>query len=143
MSIEQTTRLDGATTGYHTDAVFKLATGEVWQQVRYHYRYHYAYRPEVRLFADGLTQMLQIDGISDAIEVRRVNVVCEGIIVSEFRGFAADARFEFQNRQCWVPAETKYQYQYAHRPEAMVIDGVRGLTLHVDGLDDSLLVRRT
>ena len=142
MSTEIHSQLEGASTGYHDGAVFKLVNGQVWQQARYHYHYHYEYRPCVRLYDLDGVQMLQLDGVSEAVQVIRAQIVCEGIIVSEFTGFNDDARFEFQNGQIWVPAAYKYQYHYAHRPDAMVVQGVGGLRLHVEDMNDSLAVRR-
>lgn len=135
-------RLWGSTTGYHDRAVFKRANGQVWQQSQYRYHYHYAYQPMVRLFRDGSQQMLQIEGTQEAVPVVQVFIEVEGQIVSQFRGFKNDAQFEFQNGQIWKPAEYKYQYHYAYRPNAMVVAGVGGSILHVEGMTSSLRVRR-
>lgn len=99
MNQEQRGRMQGASTGYHGSAVFKLTNGQVWRQSRYLYRYRYAYRPEVRLFEEASRQKLQIAGMDEAVEVARVKVACGGSIVSDFTGFDADSQFEFQNGQ--------------------------------------------
>jgi hypothetical protein len=76
------------------------------------------------------------------VEVRQVRIACAGSIVSDFTGFNVDAQFEFQNGQVWVPAEYKYNYHYALRPVAMVVNGVNGYTLHVEQMSQPLVVRR-
>lgn len=80
--------------------------------------------------------------MDDAVEVTRAQIVCEGSILSDFTGFNADARFELHTGQVWVPAEYKYNYHYAFRPSAMVVYGVKGYMLHVDGMSESSVVRR-
>lgn len=142
MGVELVTRIKGASRGYHRDAVFRLANGQVWQQARYRYHYRYAFRPEVKLFTDGGYQMLQIDGIDEAVVVRRAQIVCEGVLTSEFSGFGGDEPYEFDNGQAWIATEHRHEHHYAHRPAAFVINGVHGLQLHVDGIKSSLAVRR-
>lgn len=135
-------RIYGVTTGYHEGAVFKLQNGQVWQQSEYRYQYHYAYQPMVRLLRYGSQQMLEIDGTRQSVSVIQVYIEAEGQIVSDFCGFNSDVQFDFQNGQTWKPAEYKYQYHYAYRPEAMVVAGPGGPTLHVEGMNSSLHVRR-
>lgn len=128
--------------GWTGNAVLRLANGQVWQQSAYLYEYHYAHRPEARLVDNGGETLLYVDGLTQPAVVRRVSVVEEGIITSKFTGFSRDARFTFQNGRTWVPAEYKYAYHYAHRPDAMVVDGVNGLELVVSGMSETLRVRR-
>lgn len=142
MQIDNRIRIVGATTGYHEDAIFKLVNGRVWQQTIYHCQYHYAYQPLVRLFRQGTQQMLEIDGTQHAVPVIQASIDVEGVIVSEFRGFDSDVEFRFQNGQTWVPAEYKYAYHYAHRPQAAVVSGPSGPLLHVEGMSSALRVRR-
>lgn len=142
MSTEILSQLEGASTGYRDGAICKLVNGQVWQQSQYHYRYQNAYRPRVRIYELNGAQMLQLNGVSEAVQVVRAHIVCERVIVSEFSGVGAGARAEGQNGQTWIPAEYKYQYQYAHRSNAMIVHGVGGLTLHVDAMGDSIAVRR-
>ncbi len=86
--------------------------------------------------------MLEVPGMSQPIPVVRVNLVEDGTIVSNFTGFFQDARFEFQNGRIWLPAEYKYCYHYAYRPPAIIVDGVNGLELAVEGMSETLRVRR-
>ena len=119
-----------------------LSGGQVWQQSEYRYEYHYAYRPDARVTQEEGRCFLHVDGMSAPIPVTRVSLVEDGPIVSDFRGFSGDAVFTFQGGRSYAPAEYKYNYHYAYRPHALVVDGVNGLELIVDGMGDTLRVRR-
>ena len=128
--------------GCNGDSIYRLVNGQIWQQTQYRYEYHYAYRPEARIVEEGGRYLLYVDGLSAPVAVRRVNAVEDGVITSEFDGFSKDAVFTFQSGHSWVPAEYKYVYHYAHRPHATVIDGKNGLELTVEGMSETLRVRR-
>jgi hypothetical protein len=72
----------------------------------------------------------------------RSEIVCEGVIVSDFSGFDGNSEFEFNNGQIWKQAQYKYAYHYAYRPEAVVTDGRDGPVLKVEGMDETVRVRR-
>jgi hypothetical protein len=131
------TRIEGEFTGYDNAAIFKLANGEVWQQKRYPYKYKYAYRPEVRIYREGGDYMMEVRCMDEPISVVRADLVVEGAIVSDFTGFNQGMKFEFQNGKIWEQAEYKYSYHYA-----LVVDGINGCELHVDGLSETVRVRR-
>jgi hypothetical protein len=80
--------------------------------------------------------------MDEPINVARVNVLEEGTIVSDFNGFSGDSRFQFQSGRIWEQAEYKYSYHYAYRPEAIIIDGVDGVILQVEGMSERVRVRR-
>lgn len=65
-------RIDGSFYGWGDPGVFKLVNGQIWEQVRYKYHYHYAYRPVARIFKDGSRHYLEVQGMNEVIEVRRV-----------------------------------------------------------------------
>ena len=132
----------GAFTGYNDSAIFRLTNGQVWQQKRYKYKYKYKYRPKIRIYQDSGRWFAEFDCMEEPIEVVRVNVLEEGIIVSDFDGFNGSSRFEFQSGRVWEQAEYKYSYHYAYRPNALVVDGVNGTVLHVDGMSEQVRVRR-
>jgi hypothetical protein len=135
-------RLAGAFTGYHGGAVFRLSNGQVWQQRRYKYKYKYKYRPQVRIYSDNGRRLMEFECMDESIEVVRANVLEEGTIVSDFNGFDGESRFEFASGRVWAQAEYKYCYHYAYRPHAMVVDGVDGTVLHVEGMNETVRVRR-
>jgi hypothetical protein len=132
-------RIEGAFSGFHDRAVFRLTNGQAWQQSRYKYRYKYAYRPEVEFRGSN---RMYIPCMDDEIEVRRVSVLCEGPIVSDFNGFSGDSEFTFQNGQVWQQDRYLYAYHYAYRPSAIVVDGIDGKTLYVEGMSQSAHVSR-
>jgi hypothetical protein len=140
--IDSDFQIMGGVSGYTGGAVFRLTNGQVWQQSRHLYRYKYSYRPRVRIFEQGGSYHLQIDGMEEAVVVMRARILEEGAIVSSFDGFSGSSRFEFQNGREWIQAEYKYAYHYAHRPKAIVIEGVNGTEIHVDGMSETVRVRR-
>jgi hypothetical protein len=142
MMNEISSEVAGAFTGYNSGAVFRLVNGQVWQQRLYKYQYKYHYRPRVRIYQDGAQWYAEFDCMNEPIEVVRASIREEGTIVSEFKGFHGDAHFEFQNGRVWVQAEYKYNYHYAYRPQALIIDGVAGTVLQVEGMSDHVRVRR-
>lgn len=91
---------------------------------------------------EGGRYVMHIPCMDDSIEVAPVNILTEGAIDSDFNGFDGDSEFTFSNGQVWQQAEYKYAYHYAYRPAAMVVDGLDGQVLHVEGMSDSVRVRR-
>ena len=142
MTQEIHSQIDGEFTGYNDAAIFKLTNGQVWQQKRYRYSYRYKYRPHVRVYQERGRYMMEVDCMDEPIEVVRVSVLEEGVIVSDFRGFSGDSTFEFQNGRIWKQAKYKYNYHYAYRPCAVVVDGINGSAIHIDGMSESVRVRR-
>src|ERR1700722_14725076 len=106
-------QLVGAFRGYNGGAIFKLTNGQVWQQLRYKYKYKYKYRPKERLYQGHGPWLMEFDCMEEPIEVVRVNVLEEGTIVSDFHGFNANSRFEFQSGRVWQQDEYKYSCHYA------------------------------
>ena len=128
--------------GCSGSSIYQLVNGQMWQQSDYRYEYHYAYRPEARIVEENGRNLLFVEGLSAPVVVRRVSAVEDGVITSEFPGFSRDAVFTFQNGHRWVPAEYKHVYHYAHRPHATIIDGRNGFELMVEGMNETLRVRR-
>src|ERR1700759_4402681 len=119
--IEIHSQIVGAFRGYHGGAVFQLTNGQTWQQGRYKYKYKYKYRPRVRVYEEQGRKMMAFDCMDEPIEVMRVNVLEDGIIVSDFDGFDGDSKFEFGNGHVWKQDEYKYNYHYAYRPRAVIV----------------------
>jgi hypothetical protein len=134
-------QLVGAFKGYHGGAIFRLTNGQVWQQRRYKYKYKYKYRPKVRIYEDQGRRMMKVDCMDEPIEVVRASVVDEGAIVSDFNGFDRSSRFQFESGRVWEQAEYKYSYHYAYRPQAIIVDGVDGVVLQVEGMNEHVRVR--
>ncbi len=134
--------ISGEFSGFDEGNIFRLDNGYVFQQAAYFYHYHYAYRPQVRVFTKNGQLLIAVEGVNAQVPVIQVEVVKEGQIVSDFKGFDGSSLFQFQDESVWQQAEYKYNYHYAYRPDAMIVNGVNGLQLHVDGMDETVLVRR-
>jgi hypothetical protein len=135
-------QLDGEFNGYDDGAIFRLTNGQIWQQRRYKYKYKYKYRPRVRLYQDQNRWFMEFDCMDEPIEVVRANVLEDGVIVSDFNGFHGRSRFKFASGRVWEQAEYKYSYHYAYRPHAIVVDGINGTELQVEGMGEKVRVRR-
>lgn len=136
------TQIEGSFEGWDDGAVFRLTNGQAYQQRHYQYRYHYAYRPLANITVEGGRTFLAVAGMGDPIEVVGVNIIWEGQIVSDFSGFDGSSEFELSNGQVWKQSAYKYAYHYAHRPQAMIIDGMNGVELIVEGMSERTQVRR-
>lgn len=137
MTIES--QVYGAFTGWHQDALFKLTNGQYWIQAEYQYEYNYQYRPHVTITQGAGGFVMEIDGMSDSVRVRRVNVI-ESRIDGEFEGWAGDTTFTLRNSQVWEQASYAYWYHYAYSPEVVIYESSEGYKLRLAD-DDSHAVR--
>lgn len=72
-------------------------------------------------------------------------IIVEGQLKGAFKGFKnRDTIFEFYNGnpKTWKQAEYKYLYHYAYMPHAKVVHEGGRYVLYVDGVADSVEVRR-
>lgn len=65
-------RIDGEFEGFDGDALFRLANGQIWQQVRYRYKYRYKYRPHIEIRREGSKYMMYVPFMGESIQVKRV-----------------------------------------------------------------------
>lgn len=72
MELVVESRIDGEFEGWDGDRVFPLINGQKWQQARYKYRYRYRYMPKAKIWREGSRHYLEVDGIDEMIEVRRL-----------------------------------------------------------------------
>ena len=135
-------KIEGDCHGFNAGAIFKLTNGQIWQQKVYKYRYKYKYRPNVRIFSKNGHYHIEIEDMDETVSVIRVSLVEDGQIVSDFDGYKQDSRFVFENGNVYIPSEYKHNYHYAYNPRAIVIDGINGLELWVDGMTESIRVQR-
>jgi len=143
MAQQIVSQIDGEFTGFNDGTIFKLMNGQVWQQSRYKYKYHYAYCPRVKIYqGDSGSFLMKVNGVNESVEVVQVSAVTEGPIISNFNGFEQGAKFEFSNGQVWQQTEAKYSYHYAHRPQAIVVDGINGYQMQVEGMEEPVRVRK-
>jgi hypothetical protein len=64
--------IDGEFNGWDGETIFKLANGQIWQQSTYAYTYHYAYRPKVMIINNNGRYLMQVEGVSGTIQVKRL-----------------------------------------------------------------------
>jgi hypothetical protein len=70
-------------------------------------------------------------------------IIEEGQLKGAFKGFKnRDTIFEFYGGRKWKQDEYKYHYHYAYMPDAKVVEDGGRYMLHVEGMDDSVEVRR-
>lgn len=72
MDLINETQLEGEFKGFDNNMVFTLVGGQKYQQVHYKYRYYYAYRPRVKLYRDSGRYFLEVEGMDEKIEVRKI-----------------------------------------------------------------------
>jgi hypothetical protein len=72
-----------------------------------------------------------------------MSVITEGQLKGSIRGFHnRETIFQFTNGEIWRQEEYKYLYQYLYMPEATVLDGPDGIVIRIEGIDDTVRVRR-
>ena len=70
-------------------------------------------------------------------------IVEQGQLKGAFKGFKnRDTVFEFYSGSKWKQAEYKYSYHYAYMPHAKIIQEGSRYKLQVEGMGDSVEVRR-
>lgn len=72
MELKKNSHIVGEFKGWDGDNVYELDDRSKWQQVRYKYKYKYKYRPKAKIWKDGSKYMLEVEGMSDMIQVRRL-----------------------------------------------------------------------
>lgn len=73
MAIVEEGQLKGAFKGFHNrETIFEFYGGGKWRQNEYKYNYHYAYMPYAKVVDSGGRNQLEVDGMSDSVEVVRV-----------------------------------------------------------------------
>jgi hypothetical protein len=72
-----------------------------------------------------------------------VSIIVDGQLKGAFKGFKdRETVFEFFGGGKWRQNEYKYQYHYAYKPRAKVIDRSGAYYLQVDGIAESVQVVR-
>lgn len=65
-------RLAGSFHGFKdSSTVFRFEKGDSWRQVPYKHTFHYAHTPEARVFERGGRYFIEVEGLSDIVEVER------------------------------------------------------------------------
>jgi hypothetical protein len=76
----------------------------------------------------------------------RVRSACspaiESAISGEFEGWSGETIFKLDNGQIWEQAEYDYEYEYDYRPDVTIYETRAGCKMKVEGVDETILVRR-
>lgn len=71
---------------------------------------------------------------------------CSGAIESQidgtFEGWSGETVFKLTNEQIWQQSSYAYTYHYAYRPEVLIYSDGGGCKMKVDGVSDSISVKR-
>lgn len=62
-------QIDGEFEGWKGETIFKMTTGQIWQQSSYAYLYHYAYSPQVIIYESSRGYVMKVEGVEDTINV--------------------------------------------------------------------------
>lgn len=76
------------------------------------------------------------------LPLSRTSDVIESRIDGEFKGWDGDTIFKLANGQIWQQASYDYTYHYAYRPEVIIFQTVGGYKMKVDGVTDTIHVKR-
>ncbi len=68
--------------------------------------------------------------------------VIESEIDGEFEGWSGETIFKLANGQIWQQAEYDYEYEYEYRPKVMIYRSGGEYRLKVEGMDQSVAVKR-
>lgn len=133
--------INGSFNGWNGETLFKLGNS-YWIQAKHSIKHHHAYRPSAKVIEEGGIYYLEVQGLSDRLQVKKVSNVIESQITSDFNGWNGDTVFELANGQVWQQANYAYSYHYAYRPNAMIYPASGGYKLKVDGMANTINVRR-
>jgi hypothetical protein len=71
-----------------------------------------------------------------------MTVVEDSYIKGAFKGWTGRGVYELVNGHKWKQVEYKYKYQYHYRPRAWILEDGGSYHLKVEGMDETIKVRR-
>jgi len=71
MRLVYDSHISGEFEGWDGDKVYLLDNGSRWEMTSYRYSYRYSYRPRAQIWDDGGQFLLEVDGMSEKVRVRR------------------------------------------------------------------------
>jgi hypothetical protein len=91
-------------------------------------------------------ELLEVLAVHNAIENQAGGGGCSGAIESQidgtFEGWSGETVFKLTNGQIWQQSSYAYTYHYAYRPKVLIYSGSDGCKMKVDGVSDSISVKR-
>lgn len=106
--------------GFDDEMIFEMTDGTLYYQTSYKYNYHYAYRPSAKIYSNGSTKIIVVEGLNDYAEVEETTAI-KSKIVNDFKGWTGDTIFELLNGQIWKQAKPQYKYFYVYRPDVVIV----------------------
>jgi len=70
MELYLKSRIDRAFKGWTGKGAYKLENGQIWVQTKYKYKHHHSFNPLAKIWKDGSSFFLDVEGMKDKIEVR-------------------------------------------------------------------------
>lgn len=126
--------VEGSWEGWDGDTIVELSDGTIWQQDEYLYEYQYAYRPSVSIANGRMT----VDGMSRPVRVRELSSDVRKTVAGAWNGWDGKTIVEFTDGSRWQQAEYLYEYRYAYRPQAILVEDM----LLVEEMSKAVRVRR-
>lgn len=91
-------------------------------------------------------ELREVLAVQAAVETQAGGGGCSGAIESRidgtFEGWSGETIFKLTNGQIWQQSSYAYAYHYAYRPEVIIFASGGGCKMKVDGVSDSIAVRR-
>ena len=91
-------------------------------------------------------ELQEVLAVHTAIENQAGGGGCSGAIESQidgtFEGWSGETIFKLTNGQIWQQSSYSYTYHYAYRPEVVIYPAGGGCKMKVDGVRDSIAVKR-
>lgn len=151
-------RLDGESEGFDGETVFKLRNGQIWLQTDGYYRYQYQYAPEVLIYQSKDGWKLRLEGIDQAVTVRRLRVgtqsvseqsqvapsanVIESHIVSDFDGLEYGNIYRLANGQIWEQTESWIWIWIWVNPAVLIWNDGGVYKMKVENIQHAVTVQR-
>lgn len=71
-----------------------------------------------------------------------MSIIVKSRIRGEFHGWTGDGIYELDNGSRWQQVRYRYRYRYKYHPKAIIERKGGRYYLHVDGMNESIQVRR-
>ena len=90
-----------------------------------------------------LSSTMQISRTTgNTVEPVESGEIIEAHIDGEFEGWDGETIFKLDNGQIWQQDSYSYTYHYAYRPKTLIVPSNAGYRMIVEGVSDSITVRR-
>jgi len=139
--------------------IFTTASGSIYEVTGITLQLALELSPEVAVFRQGNVYGLVIVGFDEPLICRQLKSprhqagsapslapshsgVVESHIDGNFEGWSGQTIFRLTNGQIWQQASYAYTYHYAFRPKVMIYPSGGGYIMRVDGVRQTIQVRR-